>query len=72
MPSDNNGAERSLRHLVTARKISGGTRSPAGTETKMALASVFGTWAARGLNPFSQCLQLLKSPNPEPLLLTMF
>lgn len=64
VPSDNNGAERSLRHLVTARKISGGTRSPAGTQTKMALASVFGTWGAQGLNPFTQCLQLLKSPQP--------
>jgi hypothetical protein len=28
VPPDNNAAERSLRHLVTARKISGGTRSP--------------------------------------------
>ncbi len=64
VPSDNNGAERSLRHLVTTRKISGGTRSPAGTETKMTLASVFGTWQAQGLNPFSQCLQLLTSPQP--------
>ena len=27
VPSDNNAAERSLRHLVTSRKISGGTRS---------------------------------------------
>ena len=29
VPPDNNAAERSLRHLVTSRKISGGTRSPA-------------------------------------------
>ena len=28
VPPDNNLAERSLRPLVTARKISGGTRSP--------------------------------------------
>ena len=27
VPSENNAAERSLRHLVTSRKISGGTRS---------------------------------------------
>ena len=27
VPSENNAAERSLRHLVTTRKISGGTRS---------------------------------------------
>ncbi len=64
VPGDNNGAERSLRHLVTSRKISGGTRSPPGTETKMTLASVFGTWGAQGLNPFTHCLQLLRSPQP--------
>ena len=62
VPADNNGAERSLRHLVTSRKISGGTRSPQGTETKMVLASLFGTWRAHGVNPFLACRQLLASP----------
>jgi len=62
VPPENNAAERSLRHLVTSRKISGGTRSPRGTSSKMALASLFGTWRARGLNPFLQCRQLLISP----------
>lgn len=62
VPSDNNQAERSLRHLVTCRKISGGTRSDAGTNTKMALATVFGTWRAQGLNPYLQCRTLLTSP----------
>jgi transposase len=62
VPSDNNAAERSLRHLVTARKISGGTRSPQGSDSKMALATLFGTWAARGLNPFLECRNLLVSP----------
>ena len=62
VPADNNAAERSLRHLVTSRKISGGTRSEQGTSSKMALASLFGTWRARGLNPFLQCRQLLTSP----------
>jgi hypothetical protein len=33
-PPDNNAAERSLRHLVVSRKISGGTRSNQGTDTK--------------------------------------
>ena len=42
VPSDN-AAERSLRHLVTSRKISGGTRSGQGTDSKMTLASLFGT-----------------------------
>ena len=34
VPPDNNAAERSLRHLVVSRKISGGTRSNQGTDTK--------------------------------------
>jgi hypothetical protein len=59
VPSTNNAAERSLRHLVTSRKISGGTRSEAGTATKMALATLFGTWRLRGLNPLEQCRALL-------------
>lgn len=62
VPADNNAAERSLRHLVTGRKISGGTRSEQGTSSKMALASLFGSWRARGLNPLLQCRQLLISP----------
>ena len=62
VPSDNNAAERSLRPLVTSRKISGGTRSPQGTDTKMTLASIFGTWRAQGLNPLTTCRQLLASP----------
>ena len=62
VPADNNPAERSLRHVVISRKISGGTRSERGTESKMTLASVFGTWRARGLNPLAACRQLLVSP----------
>ena len=62
VPSDNNAAERSLRHLVTSRKISGGTRSGQGTDSKMTLASLFGTWRARGLNPLLECRRLLASP----------
>jgi transposase len=62
VPADNNAAERSLRHLVTSRKISGGTRSAEGTDAKMVLSSLFGTWRAQGLNPFVACRQLLGSP----------
>ena len=61
VPADNNAAERSLRHLVIRRKISGGTRSVQGTATAMALASLFGTWRAQGQNPFLACRQLLTS-----------
>lgn len=62
VPATNNAAERSLRHLVTCRKISGGTRSEAGTTTKMTLASLFGTWRALHLNPLEQCRLLLTAP----------
>ena len=59
VPATNNAAERSLRHLVTSRKISGGTRSAAGSATKMTLATLFGTWRLHGLNPLEQCRALL-------------
>ena len=62
VPADNNPAERSRRHLVISRKVSGGTRSEQGTEIKMTLASLFGTWRAQGLNPLAACRQLLVSP----------
>ena len=61
VPAHNNLAERSVRPLVIARKISGGTRSPKGSQTRLGLASLFGTWMAQGLNPFHQCLALLTS-----------
>jgi transposase len=62
VPSTNNAAERSLRHLVTSRKISGGTRGAGGTRTKTALATLFGTWRAHGLNPLHECRRLLAAP----------
>lgn len=61
VPAHNNLAERSVRPLVVARKISGGTRSPKGSATRMGLASLFGTWMAQSLNPFHQCLAFLAS-----------
>ena len=48
LPRDNNAAERSLRHLVISRKISGGARSGAGSGSKTTMASLFGTWRAQG------------------------
>ena len=59
VPAHNNLAERSVRPLVIARKISGGSRSPKGSQTRMGLASLFGTWMAHSLNPFHQCLAAL-------------
>ncbi len=60
LSADNNLAERSIRPLVVVRKISGGTQSREGSKTRMALASLFETWQARGLNPFEECLKLLR------------
>lgn len=62
VPPDNNAAERGLRHLVTVRKISGGSRSAEGTTARMTTATLFSTWKLRGLNPFITCRQLLSSP----------
>jgi transposase len=62
LSADNNLAERSIRPLVVIRKISAGSRSAEGTKTRMALASLFETWQARGLNAFDECLKLLSQP----------
>jgi len=66
VPSDNNAAERSVRHLVVSRKISGGTRSETGSETKSILASLFGTWRLQGLDFYQSCWNLL-APNNQTL-----
>jgi transposase len=66
VPATNNAAERSVRPVVIQRKISGGTRSPAGTTTFTRLATLFGTWRARGLDPLAACQRLLLA-QPQPL-----
>jgi len=62
VPPTNNAAERSLRHLVTIRNVSGGSRSATGTETRMTTASLYGTWRLQGINPMDACSELLASP----------
>lgn len=62
LPADNNLAERSVRPVVVMRKVSGGSQSERGSRTRMTLASLFGTWRAKGLNPFSECLFLISQP----------
>lgn len=57
--SHNNDAERILRHTVVQRKISGGTRSPKGSQTKIILTSLFDTWRLQNLNPFEQMKSML-------------
>jgi hypothetical protein len=66
VPADNNLAERSIRPLVIMRKISGGTRSDAGSQTRLTLASLLGTWQARQLNPLLACLAALQQSIPIP------
>lgn len=62
VPSHNNAAERSVRHEVISRKISGGTRSAAGTLVRTTLATLCGTYRLQGLDPYHACLDLLTSP----------
>ena len=62
VPADNNAAERSLRHLVIQRKISGGTRSSTGSATLMVASTLFGTWQAQGRDPLQACRDLLAHP----------
>ena len=65
--ADNNAAERSLRPTVVSRKISGGTRSPDGSNTKSVLASLFGTWRLRGRNPYQALNSILAQPQLAPV-----
>lgn len=62
VPADNNAAERSLRGQVVSRKISGGTRSDKGSETKSVSASLFGTWLLQGRNLYQACHEILTAP----------
>jgi hypothetical protein len=58
LSADNNLAERSVRPVVVMRKVSGGSQSERGSRTRMTLASLFGTWRAKGSQP------LLRVPLP--------
>ena len=62
VPPHNNAAERSVRHEVISRKISGGTRSAHGTQTRTTLATLFGTWRLQELDPYTSCRALLTPP----------
>jgi hypothetical protein len=66
VPPTNNAAERSLRPLVIARKISGGTRTATGSKTRMILASVLGTARLQGQDPIAVCQGLLLAQPPTP------
>jgi len=70
VPSDNNAAERAIRPVVTARKVSGGTRSSKGSDTRMTLTSLFATWRLRGEDSMECCRRMLTAtssfPSPAP------
>ena len=63
VPHTNNAAERSLRPLVIARKLSGGTRSEDGSATRMVLASLAATARLRGIDPSTTFFQVLADPS---------
>ena len=65
--ADNNPAERSLRPPVVSRKISGGTRSERGSETKSIPASLFGTWRLEERNPYQALQSILSKPHLAPV-----
>ena len=65
--ADNNPAERSLRPPVVSRKISGGTRSAQGSETRTIMASLFGTWRLQGRNPYHALNSILSQPISAPV-----
>jgi hypothetical protein len=62
----NNRAERAIRPLAVARKISGGTRSAGGSTTRMALQTLFTSWAAQGGDPLAECLAMLRAKTLLP------
>jgi hypothetical protein len=66
VPMDNNAAERAIRPAVIYRKVTGGSRSPAGSTTTAVLFSLVGTWMLRGAEPFAACCQMLRR-TPAPL-----
>jgi transposase len=62
----NNRAERAIRPLAVARKISGGTRSDDGSTIRMRLQTLFSSWAGKGLDPLQACLDMLQAKTPLP------
>ena len=62
VPPDNNAAERSIRPLAVVRKISGGTRSAAGTLTRSVLWTLTATWQLQGKHLLHAWTALLRDP----------
>ena len=67
IPADNNAAERGLRPMVIARKVSFGSQSERGLKRREILMSVFGTLRLRTSDPIGALVAALdrKSEDPE-------
>ena len=75
VPADNNRAERQLRPLVIARKVSFGSQSEAGAHTREALMSVLHTLRKRTDNvtaAFQHALDRLVDAPPADLYKLLF
>jgi len=69
LPLTNNAAERALRHLRVAGRLSCGTRSVQGSRAFTALANVVGTCCQRGLSPWTSIAEApleRRRGNPAP------
>jgi hypothetical protein len=66
VPADNNFAERELRPLVVARKVSFGSQSENGAHTREVLMSVLHTLRKRTADPYKAFRELLDTLAADP------
>ncbi len=62
VPADNNAAERSVRPIAVRRKISGGTRSAAGSLMRTVLWTLVDTFHVQGKQLLDAWVALLRNP----------
>lgn len=60
--ASNNAAERTIRGMVIARRVWGGSRTWEGARTHQVLASVLRTCWQQGKDVFTRCVRLLRAP----------